>query len=327
MKKVIALLLCAGMVFSFSACNNSNNNNNGENTVQDSSLQEEDNVQDNSDEAELPAEAESMLFAIEALIQTDVQTHLEYGVWNTDFVWTACNNLTLLLAQDAVAPKEIAVESTIESSDMVKQCMNAMFAGFNGNKQELPEVTIDSVTYNETDDTYEFTLNPFDAHYLKVTSCGADDVGALDVVVELYYYNNDIPEGAYHVIMEETTYTSSDEVLFNYMITSFEEVNPQVVPGEGEISEEEALALVEQLYGEGGQADAETGNIITYSLESLENLDGTTYYNFRMAWLVMNEDGVPDHSSYLNNVFVSLDGSEILDVSMNSDGVWEVVED
>lgn len=69
------------------------------------------------------------------------------------------------------------------------------------------------------------------------------------------------------------------------------------------ITQEEALALVEDHFGEKDEA---TGNTFSIGFEDMVTLDGVEYYNFRVSWLVNG-----DHVSYLTNYLVSLDGKEM----------------
>ena len=68
------------------------------------------------------------------------------------------------------------------------------------------------------------------------------------------------------------------------------------------ITQEEALALAENHFGEKDQA---TGNTFSIGFESMVTVDGVEYYNVRVSWLVNG-----DHMSYLTNYLVSLDGKE-----------------
>lgn len=69
------------------------------------------------------------------------------------------------------------------------------------------------------------------------------------------------------------------------------------------ITQEEALALVEDHFGEKDEA---TSNTFSIGFEDMVTLDGVEYYNFRVSWLVNG-----DHMSYLTNYLVSLDGKEM----------------
>lgn len=93
-------------------------------------------------------------------------------------------------------------------------------------------------------------------------------------------------------------------------------------PGK-KISREEALALAEDGIGKDGTADPDTGNIYSFGFEEMTKIDGVEYYNFRLSWLVVDESGNADHSSYLTNIFVSTDGSSVKQGSRGTDGNWE----
>lgn len=72
----------------------------------------------------------------------------------------------------------------------------------------------------------------------------------------------------------------------------------------GEITQEEAVKIAENEYG---TSDIETGNTMRYVyITTVKDKNGNKYYAFRESWLVDN-----DHLSFLQNVFVSLDGKTI----------------
>lgn len=76
------------------------------------------------------------------------------------------------------------------------------------------------------------------------------------------------------------------------------------------ITQEEALQLLVDKFGE---RDSDTGFLFSWGFVDMIEQDGVEYYNFRLSWLVEDENGNPDHLSYLSNFLVSKDGSEILD--------------
>lgn len=69
------------------------------------------------------------------------------------------------------------------------------------------------------------------------------------------------------------------------------------------ISKEEAQKILENKYG---TKDSETGNIISYAyLATVKEKNGKEYYCFRQSWIV------EEHTSFLQNIFISLDGKNI----------------
>ena len=66
------------------------------------------------------------------------------------------------------------------------------------------------------------------------------------------------------------------------------------------ITPEEGVAILEAQLG---TVDEATGNVMSYGYEGTVVLDGVSFYNYRVSWLV---DG--DHVSYLTNYLVSTDG-------------------
>lgn len=334
MKKIIAMLLCVGMVFSFTACQDKNDTSSE--VDQESSIQAEEQAKDQQDEQiqvneyNMPMAADSMLDVAQALVVTDVQTDLEYAVWNTDYIWTACGMMIASGQLNGVSG-EIVEDYVYVSSDIVKQCINAMFAGFDGNIDELPEIpdNID-VKYDEASDRYGFGVGDYGDQKLEVLEWYEAGSNGINMKVALFSLSEDKQiSGTYEIFMNGTTF-EGDNPLFNYMVASFVMIEPapsDVTGGDGHISKAEALALVEDKYDvEDGAADPDTGNIIGYGYEGIETVDGVNYHNFRMTWLVMNEDGEADHSSYLMNVFVSVDGTKIMEGYREGDG-WEFMED
>lgn len=81
------------------------------------------------------------------------------------------------------------------------------------------------------------------------------------------------------------------------------------------ITVEEAEKILEDKYG---KEDKETGNIMSYGyITTVKDETGNEYYAFRHSWLVNN-----DHMSFLQNVFVSLDG-KIIKTNSESAGYEE----
>ena len=69
------------------------------------------------------------------------------------------------------------------------------------------------------------------------------------------------------------------------------------------ISKEQAQKILENKYG---TKDNATGNVINYTyFAKVKDKNGNEYYNFRQSWFV------EDHSSFLQNIFISLDGKTI----------------
>lgn len=77
------------------------------------------------------------------------------------------------------------------------------------------------------------------------------------------------------------------------------------------ITQEEAEKILEKKYG---TVDTETGNTMSYAyITKIKDKEGKEYYAFRESWLVDN-----NHLSFLQNIFVSLDGKKIETTSVAS---------
>lgn len=69
------------------------------------------------------------------------------------------------------------------------------------------------------------------------------------------------------------------------------------------ITKEQAEEILNDKFG---TTDKETGYTISYDyMAKIKDENGNEYYAFRQTWLVN------DHSSFLKNIFISLDGKDI----------------
>lgn len=104
-------------------------------------------------------------------------------------------------------------------------------------------------------------------------------------------YSNVSVESAITITLE---YSTGTEKIFDVYRT----LNNQNI-----ISKEEAQKILENKYG---TKDSETGNIISYSyLAKVKDKNENEYYYFRQSWIV------EEHTSFLQNIFISLDGKTI----------------
>lgn len=88
------------------------------------------------------------------------------------------------------------------------------------------------------------------------------------------------------------------------------------------INKDEALSLIEKRYGANGETDPETGNIISYRYIGVAVVNGKNYYNYSMNWILSDGNG-GGRSSYLTNLFVSLDDGSIHEGSQGGSGGWQ----
>ena len=86
-------------------------------------------------------------------------------------------------------------------------------------------------------------------------------------------------------------------------VNEIEQTNKENLNSENIISKEDAQKILENKYG---IKDNATGNVINYTyFAKVKDKNGNEYYNFRQSWFV------EDHSSFLQNLFISLDGKTI----------------
>ncbi len=341
MKKIIALVMCIMMIGSLAACGDSSDTKepNSSANIPESSVsveEPENQTEENTEDPQpvvndygMPIEADNMLAVIEALIVTDEMLNSEYAIWNAEYVYNACG---MLIASSGLSDLagEISGEYVYVDADVVKQCVNAMFAGFDANKDDLPAIPENmNVSYDEANGRYGFPMGDYGDQHLTVYECTFEGSGSISIKAALESDSEGKQfSGKYDVFMNETTYKGTDSV-FSYMINSFvmtEDAPVDNTDAQDAISKEQALAMIEDIYGEDGSEDPDTGNIIGYGYESLVTKNDVRYYNFRMSWLVIDENGMASHSSYLTNIFVSTDGTKVLEAYPGPDG-WELSED
>lgn len=331
MKRMIAIALCGILLCSAIGCGKENPNITGSSKPEVSAVPETgvtDTKQETNDYG-MPMQADSMLHVVQAMVLAAEQTGLEYAVWNHAFAWEACRILVQLDA-DALLKDTKSKDVVYLASDQVEQCMEAIFAGYDGVTDglfDIPEGM--EISYDVSTDCYGFKMlgDSLDAQNLKVLEWKETAAGGIEMEVALMNVGSEkLNSEVYEVLL--TPRDGFETERYHYAVTTFEkeETESEDVPTEGAITKEAALTLIEAEYGKNGAPDPDTGNIIGYAYEGIMTFDGEEYYNYRMTWLVIDENGEADHSSYLQNVFVSLDGVDMLEGFRSADG-WELMED
>lgn len=331
MKRMIAVALCVMVFCSIIGCGKEDPNTAGSSKPEVSAVPEagtEDPKQEINDYG-MPVQADSMLYVVQAMVVAAEQTGLEYAVWNHSFAWEACQVLVQLDA-DALLQGAQSQDVVYLASDQVEQCMEAIFAGYDGETDglfDIPEGM--SVSYDECTDCYGFEMlrESLEAQNLKVLEWEETTAGGIEMEVALVNADSEkLSSEVYEVLLMPREGAETER--YHYAVSTFEkkETDDEDVPAEGAITKEAALTLIEAEYGKDGAPDPDTGNIIGYSYEGIMTFEGEDYYNYRMTWLVMDENGEADHSSYLQNVFVSMYGEDMLEGFRGADG-WELMED
>lgn len=373
-KKIIAILLCGMLASSMlTACGNKN----ADKEPSVSSEKEAAQTLENG----LPEDARSMEHVLEALADVGYESGNEYAVWDEDYFWNAC---AYLVNEDGTANGDgEKTDSGIQMpEDRVKEYANALFGAYDGNAKDLPDIPegMDNVSLDLGTGKYIFAEIDTDAYDLEIKECTDNQDGTYEITGSLRKASDGEDAADFSAAMQGTSYESSGDLHYRYMITTFEiteryssESQDQQKPSENDtagdsentggnqsgeqdaqddgsqsetsqkdpgdtsqgqsgsasqgssntgrqITKDQAMALVEKQFGANGETDPETGNVNTYAYEGIATVNGSKYYNFRMSWLV------EDHVSYLNNIFVSMDGSQILEGSRGTDGNWEIYE-
>lgn len=360
-KKTVAVLLCTVLAASMlSACGKKES----EQETSVSSQEEQKETLENG----LPADAETMEHVLQALAVTSYETGSDYAVWDDTYFWNVCG---YLINEDGIsAGAEEKDDSIVMSQDSVKEYANALFGAYDGNVKDLPDIpeTMENVSFDETAGEYTFQKTDTEEFELEVNSCIDNQDGTYEITGTLSSASGEKPAADFTAGMQETSYEGKQDLIYHYMVTTFEitqkysddqqeqtdteendqdnntdssqpddnnsqngnsqnqesqDQDSQNNSSQGnnsgkQISKDQALALVEKEFGADGEEDPSTGYVNTYGYEGTTTINGKKYYNFRMSWLV------EDHVSYLNNIFVSMDGSEILEGGKGSDGGWEI---
>ena len=204
---------------------------------------------------------------------------------------------------------------------------------------EFPELPEDDTyaVYNDEDGTYGFLSGGIGTMKAYITDCEEDGEDYI-LTAELRDTDNDDLYGRYEITITPTSYDGDEDNAFAYGVSAFEEQDSDEEEGvdfsegateeegdtaeessteetdetteeeessaddEPEISEDEALSLAEEYYGE----DAE------YTFEDIITVGDYEYYNF-----AVDGEGVSS-----TNVLVSVDGENVLGGVQNDDGSW-----
>lgn len=223
--------------------------------------------------------------------------------------------------------------------ETVNMYASALYDAFAKGNLEFPELPEDDTyaVYNDEDGTYGFLSGGIGTMKAYITDCEEDGEDYI-LTAELRDTDNDDLYGRYEITITPTSYDGDEDNAFAYGVSAFEEQDSDEEEGvdfsegateeegdtaeessteetdetteeeessaddEPEISEDEALSLAEEYYGE----DAE------YTFEDIITVGDYEYYNF-----AVDGEGVSS-----TNVLVSVDGENVLGGVQNDDGSW-----
>lgn len=223
--------------------------------------------------------------------------------------------------------------------ETVNMYASALYDAYAKGNLEFPELPEDDTyaVYNDEDGTYGFLSGGIGTMKAYITDCEEDGEDYI-LTAELRDTDNDDLYGRYEITITPTSYDGDEDNAFVYGVSAFEEQDSDEEEGvdfsegateeegdtaeessteesdetteeeessaddEPEISEDEALSLAEEYYGE----DAE------YTFEDIITVGDYEYYNF-----AVDGEGVSS-----TNVLVSVDGENVLGGVQNDDGSW-----
>lgn len=159
---------------------------------------------------------------------------------------------------------------------------------------------------NETDSAQEST--EIQAETEATTEGTMQEMTTEDVVTEVPTTEVSTME---EVTTEEVIQEASQEP------TDEGETTTEVAQTEGELTPDQALALIEKTLGE---KDEETGNTYSFVHVNTMTVDGSEYHVFMWGWYV---DG---NMSHLTDLFVKTDGSAIYEGLFAGDGATVYTE-
>lgn len=116
--------------------------------------------------------------------------------------------------------------------------------------------------------------------------------------------NNTTAQNNSKNIATSTNQSKTNDTKTNITTNSANATNAIIDSVSQTISKDAAEKIAEAKYG---TKDEMTGNTISYGyVATVQDKNGNKYYAFRESWLVDN-----NHMSFLQNVFVSIDGQKI----------------
>ncbi|HIZ06706.1 MAG TPA: hypothetical protein IAA08_02080, partial [Candidatus Eubacterium avistercoris] len=215
-KKIIAILLCGMLASSMlTACGNKN-------TDKEPSVSSEKETTQTLENG-LPEDARSMEHVLEALADVGYESGNEYAVWDEDYFWNAC---AYLVNEDGTANGDGGkTDSGIQMpEERVKEYANALFGAYDGNAKDLPDIPegMDNVSLDLGTGKYIFAEIDTDAYELEVKECTDNQDGTYEITGSLRKASDGEDAADFSAAMQGTSYESSGDLHYRYMITTFE---------------------------------------------------------------------------------------------------------
>lgn len=179
----------------------------------------DNSTSEETQQADFPEEGESMESVLTALAEN--ASTGSYDASNTEYFWTAVANLMRSDAESSPAAI-IGGDKVGLPSDYVKEYASALFADFDGNSDQLPELSSDvsksadiEQTTDENDEIVYYVTGSASAHDFSLTSCKQKEDGS-------YQLKFTVDGSDYTAKIKDSTYTGSGDPIWHYTVTDFQ---------------------------------------------------------------------------------------------------------
>lgn len=174
-------------------------------------------------EIEIPADMESMLAPMDAIMMCSVETGFVYNVDDPEVFWRL---MYYNIGNHGSSHQLAKIDAGVLQLDRraVQEFATGMFANYS-DLPELPEEMVGSITYDESLDAYLFSLGDRGLSQAEMLSCMQNADGSYDVTARLY----DVTDGSTIVCekfhLETNPYADGiSEPMFLYTISAVEEI-------------------------------------------------------------------------------------------------------
>ncbi len=208
-----------------------NNDTSYENDIETDSETSDNNTEDTSaigdpaysKEVEIPADMESMLAPMDAIMMCGAETGFEYDVEKPEVFWRL---MYYNIGNHGSSHQLAKVDKGILELDrkVVQEFATGMFANYS-DLPELPEEMEDAITYDKSIDAYLFSLGDRGLSQAEMVKCMQNADGSYDVTARLYDLedNSTIVSAVFHLVANRYADGISNP-MFLYTISSVDEI-------------------------------------------------------------------------------------------------------
>lgn len=339
MKRAAALMMCAVLVLSFTACGKGSGKK-AEEKTEESTKAKQNNPDYAMEDVVLPENFGNMIYPIEAILVEAYSKELPYYTPDSpeeeakSFWFT----MAVLTSQMNHYVKDVSVETKdgyiYIDEDTMNMYASALYNAFGKGEMEFPDVGEDNpyADYNSDKEMYGFREGTIGDLTPYITDCKED---GKEYELTVHLKNKDSAEIllSSKVTIVPTSY-EGDENAFDYSVDSFKKTKKGDMADfsdkeadeksttekeeeteesadedeEDNISKEDAMKIAKDYYEENYGGDAE------FEYNDIETIGDVEYYD-----IAVNGD-----SASPMNILVSLSGEIVMGGTRNSDGSWSL---